>query len=1568
MTVIRKDFLSGKIDKDTDERLVKGYRHAENILIVQSEGSDVGSAQNSYSNKRLTNYNFGENPECLLGFADETNDLLYWFILSDTGAYLVEWDNKNFILSIVLGDTRPVGSRVLNLSKKHLITGIGKIINETRDKDLLTWTDDNIEPCCINIERAKTYGINGFEKEDIYLIKKPPRFAPKLVPILQNTQSNNMEENFFSFAYRYKYLDGEYSALSDYANYQFTPRNFQLDYFTLDNVGMLNKFNAVKIGFNTGDKRVTDIQLVVKQSNSNNLYVIETFNKEKEGWGNNQLKNHIFSNNKVYKILPENELFRSFDNVPLKAKALTLIGNRIVLGNYLEGFDMVDADGNKIVIDYSLSLVNENISEALEFTMTFGPDNVVEITNPDNHSLTTGSTLNVTINIFLGGQDVYNNDFSLILENDYDSLVDLINSEEFEIFFGVINSDYVTNYNTNQAYEVTDGWVVTVETELQYAIVGGVPTFTVTPVTFEDTFNSNEVHVVDTSFSETTAMDIASSSNAKSCKTNRDYEVGIVYEEGYNRKCTVLTAPYNTIYIPQQYSVFKNRIRVTLNHKPPYWADRFKLVVKAKPLQYQTIYVNEFYNEEFYVWCRLIAENKDKVKVGEEIIIKRAASQVVNSPIKVKVLEIKEHDKDFITGNVDKNGNAITEPAGLYMKINPNGFSMDYDDYQIYQSSNSTSAGNGYTPKLLLNLFSTVIDNPDPTPDTVQDIAIPSGSSIYISLHTGRDYKKGWRNIDYTKTYFAQRDYDTLEEWFEENFIGKNLYADDNFGETFNYKNHVALKRGYLDYGSPIPIPIFTEDPNGKLYLWVEGLQEGGSGGRKCYLDVSIRIRTSVGVYVFETNPKQAETQIYYETEQAFEIVDGNHTSNVQDQDNDAMIPAIIDLDFFNCYTQGNGVESYKVKDGFNKNYLNIDLRPSSTSIEEYKAIRRKSDLTYGEPFVESTNVNGINEFNMSTANFKELDKQYGSIQKLHSRDGDIVVFQEEKTSKVLFGKDALYNADGSANLTSIPEVLGQQVFYLGENGIGKNPESFALNDYQVYYANPLKGTMQRLSMDGVEPITNGMVDYFRDLFIQKPFSKKLGGFDPYHKQFFISVGEEPERIYEVQCGNSIIKNNVNVPFSYNFNINNLVGDIVLNYNITSGNATFTALYNGDVFVASNVTGIGNITIPRTDISQNVVAITITPVGGAISFEIANICPLGIPMKVVSIILNDTVDIDSSMINRYRWSGSPFYSENDIFSDSPITLFSEEIGVEGQGRFPNRGTVVNLQTYKDAASTGSFKLSECNRLGYLVTNSIYTESDINTILSSATFISISETIDGFSNETNSGNFLFNRTSEDEILYLIWDYTNRKPVASDDYTSTPKGTSKNITVLTNDSDPEGLPLTVSIISGPSNGTAVVELNNSITYTHDNTDTVSDMITYVVSNGICESEPATVYIDIAVACDESFSYSGNQGTFSFPISFGTAIGPCGITYNSFTIADQFEIYWNGVLVATTGGLVSGSGNLIFEKTAAFPTIATVVVTATNSGTAWSMAGICPNVSPSARQAFLESKNIEDEISEL
>jgi hypothetical protein len=65
-----------------------------------------------------------------------------------------------------------------------------------------------------------------------------------------------------------------------------------------------------------------------------------------------QLRALTFSNGDIYTILSEGEILRLYDNVPRLAKAQTIMGNRIMYGNYLEGYDLKDVDGRDIQLTY----------------------------------------------------------------------------------------------------------------------------------------------------------------------------------------------------------------------------------------------------------------------------------------------------------------------------------------------------------------------------------------------------------------------------------------------------------------------------------------------------------------------------------------------------------------------------------------------------------------------------------------------------------------------------------------------------------------------------------------------------------------------------------------------------------------------------------------------------------------------------------------------------------------------------------------------------------------------------------------------------------------------------------------------------------------------------------------------------------------------------------------------------------------------------------------------------------------------------------------------------------------
>jgi alpha-tubulin suppressor-like RCC1 family protein len=95
--------------------------------------------------------------------------------------------------------------------------------------------------------------------------------------------------------------------------------------------------------------------------------------------------------------------------------------------------------------------------------------------------------------------------------------------------------------------------------------------------------------------------------------------------------------------------------------------------------------------------------------------------------------------------------------------------------------------------------------------------------------------------------------------------------------------------------------------------------------------------------------------------------------------------------------------------------------------------------------------------------------------------------------------------------------------------------------------------------------------------------------------------------------------------------------------------------------------------------------------------------------------------------------------------------------------------------------------------------------------------------------------------------------NNPPVANDDAYSTGRHSVLNVDapgVLSNDSDPDGNPLTVELVKIPSNGTAAVNADGSFTYRPKPNYCGMDSFTYKASDGITTSSEATVMIAVNV----------------------------------------------------------------------------------------------------------------------
>mgnify|MGYP001158423921 CR=1 FL=1 len=255
----------------------------------------------------------------------------------------------------------------------------------------------------------------------------------------------------------------------------------------------------------------------------------------------------------------------------------------------------------------------------------------------------------------------------------------------------------------------------------------------------------------------------------------------------------------------------------------------------------------------------------------------------------------------------------------------------------------------------------------------------------------------------------------------------------------------------------------------------------------------------SSGVSVYETEPVESDLDIFFETSTGGLI-------SVLDN-----AGATIDVRFFNCYllnfTSGTHIEVNRLRAGFNEKAFDVGVRAYVVK-ENFAEERRFNTLIHSSGLFNSrTNVNYINQFNEAEGGLTvSLDPQDGSIQKLYADDTQIVIFQEDKLSRSPINKDFIYSAEGGAvPVTSNTQFLGTIAPYAGDFGISKDPQSFASYGYARYFTDKNRGSVLRLSQNGIVEISNsGMSDFFRDALVHS--KEVIGSYDEYHGLYNLTI------------------------------------------------------------------------------------------------------------------------------------------------------------------------------------------------------------------------------------------------------------------------------------------------------------------------------------------------------------------------------------------------------------------------------------------------------------------------------
>ena len=178
-----------------------------------------------------------------------------------------------------------------------------------------------------------------------------------------------LEDKFIRFSYRFKFEDNEYSLMAPWSQIMFIPKQYSqfggglvspdedmndaykstiVSWFENNINNILLKIPMEKdSGLNMFSlMKITNVDILYKESDALAVKVLETipvnnktfssisFNDPIHGNGDKHFLDYSYSSTKPYKTLPNNQVTRVSDKVPVRALAQEVIGNRVVYGNY----------------------------------------------------------------------------------------------------------------------------------------------------------------------------------------------------------------------------------------------------------------------------------------------------------------------------------------------------------------------------------------------------------------------------------------------------------------------------------------------------------------------------------------------------------------------------------------------------------------------------------------------------------------------------------------------------------------------------------------------------------------------------------------------------------------------------------------------------------------------------------------------------------------------------------------------------------------------------------------------------------------------------------------------------------------------------------------------------------------------------------------------------------------------------------------------------------------------------------------------------------------------------------
>jgi hypothetical protein len=905
---------------------------------------------------------------------------------------------------------------------------------------------------------------NGTQTATIKVLSIPEEVAyvPLVWEVLLEEDEVIFEKKMVRFGYRWKYTSGEYSVFSPFSELAFLPSTFE--YLSSDgyNVGMINNLRDLKITIpSSGPVDVEEIDILYKESNANNIYVVDTL--KRDSYNAFDLEYQLTSD-LISKTVESNQILRPWDNVPRKAKSQEVTANRLIYGNYLQQYNVP----NYNLPDISLSIDNSDITTVQEPELSI-------------KTLRTYQAGVVYLDKYNRQSPVFTNDTASIqLPKKFADKVNKLKislsntppewATHFKYYIKEPSNEYY-NLAMDRYYLAEDGnvWLSFPSSERNKVQEDSY-------IILKKQHDSN-IFVQDQARYKILDIENEAPDFIKLVKKAMAAVDGLAHDSSIPQIGSTTfkfksVNPLDNASFAQSFTS-DNLIQLTVGAGR---TAKYQVVSGGYTGQQDGSGANS------YIYSVTISE---PLKEGETMLNGLADGDSIGITMYEEKFERKpEHygrffvkinrDSAFETNIIQtfqteeqqwgiKNSQSITADN---LNTGPGDSTLSQSWYDTRNRIDVSQGNNGH-PKLGQNTF------------VLHSCGAPGQSSPNRRKHDKGDSINAFlKALDTVGTYIRFKN---------DNGQTGEIYEITGSERSYHYRrtglnarrNFSAKRRGYHI--------TFKHWKNGGNYEDSFTLPTSGSHGSNFISEIQImekvidqdnEMLTSTNPAIWETEPKETtELDLYYETGNTYAI--SEHGTEHE-------------LAFKNCYSFGNGVESDRLRDDFNAIKIDKGVKVSTVFAEQYKEEKKKNSLIYSGIFNSTSGTNRLNQFIQGEKITKDLNPHYGGIQKLHARNTDLVVLCEDKCLKVLANKDALYNADGNANLTSTNNVLGQAVPFLGNYGISKNPESFSEYAFRMYFTDKNRGAVIRLSMDGITPISDaGMRDYFND---NLPTSNQLIG------------------------------------------------------------------------------------------------------------------------------------------------------------------------------------------------------------------------------------------------------------------------------------------------------------------------------------------------------------------------------------------------------------------------------------------------------------------------------------------